>query len=254
MTFEASAKLGGGAAGTRFDAIDPRARVVAAIGFAVTVVAMDSVASVALALVMAFAVAVAARLSARVLARRLLALEGFMAVLLATLPFSVPGDAVVALGPLEATREGLLLALLIALKANAVVVMVLAQVGTLEPVRLGHALNRLGVPQNFVVLLLITVRYIAVFQDEYRRLRQAMTARAFRLRSTWHSWRSIGWLMGMLLVRSHDRAARILQAMKCRGFAGRFPVMDDLRLRGPDVVYVLAIVAPVVALGLWGSL
>jgi cobalt/nickel transport system permease protein len=53
-----------------------------------------------------------------------------------------------------------------------------------------------------------------------------MRARGFRARSDGHTWRSLGWLMGMLLVRSLERAQRIRAAMKCRGFDGRFYLFD----------------------------
>ena len=38
----------------------------------------------------------------------------------------------------------------------------------------------------------------------------------------------------MLLVRSLERAERVLCAMKCRGFSDRFPVLDALHFRRID--------------------
>jgi cobalt/nickel transport system permease protein len=73
-----------------------------------------------------------------------------------------------------------------------------------------------------VHLFLFTVRYIAVLGREYQRLRTAMKARGFRMRCDLHTWRSIGYLFGMLLVRSLERSERILAAMRCRGFQGDF--------------------------------
>jgi cobalt/nickel transport system permease protein len=53
-----------------------------------------------------------------------------------------------------------------------------------------------------------------------------MRARAFVAGSNRHTWRSLGWLLGMLLVRSLERSRRILAAMKCRGFSGRFYLVN----------------------------
>lgn len=67
---------------------------------------------------------------------------------------------------------------------------------------------------------MFTIRYIDLLRREYLRLHVAMRARAFVARNNRHSWRSFGYLLGMLLVRSHDRSERILWAMKCRAYHG----------------------------------
>ena len=171
----------------------------------------------------------------RPLLRRLLPLEGLMLALLLLLPFTVAGTAF-AIGPLQASHEGLQLALQILLRANAVLVMLLALLGTLEPSTLGHALGRLGVPDKLVHLFLLTVRYVELIHEEYRRLRNAMRARAFVPRSDAHGWRSVGWLIGLLLLRSLERARRVLAAMKCRGFHGRLYLLADYRWGSGDSV------------------
>ncbi len=227
-------------------AVDPRARILGTAGFAVAVASLEGFVPVLAALAAAILAALASGLAWRTLARRLLMLEGFMVVLLVMLPFTVPGRPLLGIGPLTVGLDGLLLAAVIALKANAVVIAILSQLGTLEPARLGHGLARLGAPRKLVALLLLTARYVAVFEDEYRRLRRAMRARGFRATSSRHTWRSLGWLVGMLLVRSNDRGHRVLQAMKCRGFTGRFPVMGDLRFGLVDALYLgLAVVLAV---------
>lgn len=206
---------------------EPRLRILAAFAFALLTVSLGELTLMILVLALALVLALWAGLAPRLLVRRLLALEGFMLVLLFLLPFSVPGEILWRLGPFSASREGLVQALSILLKANAVVLALLALVGTLEPVTLGHALARLRVPEKLVHLLLLTVRYLGVLNNEYLRLRQAMRTRGFRARSDSHTWRCLGWLMGMLLVRSLERAQRILAAMKCRGFNGRFYLFDN---------------------------
>ena len=218
--------------------IDPRARLLATVAFAVAVASLKDIGPVAAALGVAIGAALLSGLTPGLLVRRLVILEGFMVVLLCTLPFTMPGRSVLSLGPFDVSAEGLRLASVIALKAGAVVVAILSQLGTLEPVRLGHGLAQLGVSRKLVALLLLTVRYVSVFEGEYARLRRAMQARGFVLRSSRHTWRSLGWLVGMLLVRSNDRAHRVLQAMKCRGFSGRFHVIADLRFRLADAVYL----------------
>lgn len=232
----ASAVLSGGII-ARFD---PRARIVVAVAFAVVVVSLDGSRALVGACVMAVLAAVAAHPPWPSILRRLLAMDGLMLLVLATLPFTVPGEPLMHWAGLAASREGLLQALAITAKANAILMMLAALVGSISTVALGHALQRLYVPAALSHLLLFTVRYLDVLGAEYERLRRAMTARAFRPRTDRHTWRSLGWLVGMLLVRSFERAERVLAAMKCRGFTGRMPTLHDFRFRPADGLFALA--------------
>lgn len=224
---------GGAVRASLVSRLDPRARVVAAGLFALAVVALRQPAAAGLALMVALLAAIAAGLEARATLRRLAALDGLMVAALATLPFTVPGTPILSVGGFAATQEGLLRALLILLKANAVLLMVQALIGTIDSVALGLALRRLGAPEKLVQLYLFTIRYLDVLGREYRRLRLAMRARAFRMRADRHTWRSVGYLFGMLMVRSVERSERIVRAMRCRGFDGRFPSLDERRRLQP---------------------
>ncbi|MEE4379797.1 MAG: cobalt ECF transporter T component CbiQ [Candidatus Competibacteraceae bacterium] len=230
--------------------LDPRLRVIAAVGFAVIVVTGQDLLMLSTALLLTGLLALLARLPLKPTVKRVLAMDLFIVGLLGLLPFTVPGEPVFQLGGLSASQEGLYQAAAIALKANAVVLTLLALVGTLDGVTLGHALHHLNVPEKLVHLLLFTVRYIEVLQREYQRLRRAMIARAFVARSNWHTWRSLGYLFGMLLVRSLDRSERIVAAMKCRGFRGRYYLLDHFAMTRHD--WSSALVFSVFLVGLLG--
>jgi len=214
------------AAGSLIAGLNPCTRVVAAFAFALAAAAGGGLAAPVAGLALALLLAGLARLAPGRVLRRLLALEGFMAMLLLVLPFTVSGTPLFTMAGLTASAEGVRQALSIALKANAVAVAALALLGTMDMVTLGRALARLGLPDRFVTLFLFTVRYIDVLHEQYGRLRLAMRARAFRPSAGLHTWRSIGWLVGMLLVGSLERSERIHAAMRLRGFTGRFPRLD----------------------------
>lgn len=218
--------------------LDPRGRVLAAVIFAVATVALTGLPALLTALAAALGLAVWARLPLAETAKRVAAMDGFILLTLVMLPFTTPvtaGEApLFTLWGLPASRVGLLHAVTIALKANAVILALLALVGTMSETTLGHALGRLGVPHKLVTLFLMTVRYIEVLHAEYGRLRWAMKARGFRARTDLHTLKSLGHLIGMLLVRSLERSERVLAAMKCRGYTGRLPLLDDLRASPAD--------------------
>jgi len=225
-------------------AIDARVRLIASAAFALVVVSLEHLAALLAAFALSALMVVAARPGWWPTARRLAALDGFMIFVLVALPFSVPGQPLGTIAGFPASAEGLLRAVEILLKSNAVVLMVLALLGSLEPVDLGQALLRLRLPEKLVQLLLFTVRYLEVLGREYRRLRTAMTARGFTMRCDRHTWRSLGYLFGMLMVHSLERAERILAAMRCRGFTGRFPSLEEPGpLTGRDHAFALLALA-----------
>ncbi len=230
------------------DGVDPRMRIVAAAGFAVTVVACSWIPALVLALAIALVAMLTTRLPLRSTLKRMAAMDGFIIFILVLLPFTMPGEPMLTLWGMTASWDGLHKAVAIALKANAVILMLMVLVGTMEPVTLGHALHSLGVPAALVHLLLFTVRYIDVLQDEYQRLRMAMKARGFRPSNSLHTYKSFGYLVGMMLVRALERSERILDAMKCRGFTGTIPLLAEFELTSRDAVFATAMSSVVVLL------
>lgn len=223
--------------------VDPRSRIVAAAVFAVLVAAASRPAALLLALGCAVTMFAASGMGRRAALGRLLPPNAFLLVLAAVVSLGVPGQPVAGWGSWAVSHEGLGLALAVVLKANAIVLSLAALVGALDLPTVGHALHHLCVPDKLVHLLLFTVRYVAVLEMEYRRLAAAMKVRGFRPGMNRHTWRSYGYLVGMLLVRSLDRAERVAAAMKCRGFQGRFHLLDHFALTPADAAFAFIFLA-----------
>ncbi len=232
-------------------ALDARLRILALGAFALVAVGLGHWPPLLATLLLASALALAAALPLRATLKALLVLDGFMLAALLLLPFTLPGTPLFTLFGLPASVEGLHRALLIALKANAVLLAALALVGSLETVALGHALHHLRLPDKLVQLFLFSVRYLDLIQREYARLRLAMRARAFVPRSNLHTWRSYGYLFGMLLVRALARAERIQAAMRCRGFDGHYHHFRHPPAGAHDLQFALLFGATLGALLAW---
>jgi len=159
--------------------------------------------------------------------------------LLVTLPLTVPGKPLFHVLGLAVSAEGARRAAAIIMRVNAGVLMATALLSTMGTIRLAGAMSGIGVPDRMTHLFQLTARYVAVFQDEYVRLRQAMRARGFRAASNRHSWRSLGHLLGMLVVRSVERAERVAWAMRARGFSGRLPAFSHESLSHPDHCFIV---------------
>jgi len=232
--------------------LDPRVKLVAAVAFSVVVAAINRLAPLAVAALLALSLAGAARLSPRRVGLRLAVVNGFVLFLWLTLPFTWQGEPLFSLGPLSASAEGVHQALLITLKSNAIILALLALLATSTVTTLTHAANHLFVPAKLVHLGFFTYRYIHVLHDEYTSLRNAMKVRCFRPRTSLHTYRSYAYLVGMLLVRSFKRSQRVYDAMVCRGFKGTFWLLDHFELRGADLLAGGLIGAAVVGLFVWG--
>lgn len=238
--------------GRRFLArLDPRLRVVCVAVFAVMICLCERPTVLLAGISAATALTVLAGVPARHAARRLAAVNLLMLLLVLTMPISMPGGALVRIGAIAWSRDGVWRAVLIALRANAVMFMVLALLGTMETAHLGFALGKLRIPDKFVHLMLFMVRYIDVMHHEYHHLRDAMRLRGFRPRFDRHTFRSLGFLVGELLVRSLERSEHIMQAMLCRGFRGRFYILTPCRFERADAAFAAAVAAGMLALAAW---
>lgn len=235
---------------SRIDRVDPRARILAAGAFSVVVAVADGFPTLGLALAAAISAATFTRLRLFGVLKRLAPVNLVMLLLIAMLPWAAPGRPLFELGPFEYTWAGLLLAAAIVLKGNAIVLGLVVLLGTLDTVTTGHALNHLRVPDKLIHLLLFTVRYLDVLRREYLRLTAAMKMRGFRPRMSLHTYRTYGYLVGMLLVRSVDRSERIVAAMKCRGFRGRFYLLDHFAFSIGDAWFAVVSAALLAVLAL----
>ncbi len=221
--------------------LDPRLRLVSAGIFALVTVSLSHLAVLCFALGIGLLLLPFVHMPIWSTLRRMVAMDSFFVFMLAILPFTTAGDVAFTVFGFPGSWQGLEKGFEIALKANAIVLVLLVLVGSMEPTTLGHALAKLRVPAAFVHLLLFTVRYIDVIHDEYRRLRIAMKMRGFRSTQSFHCYRSFGYLIGMLLIRALERSERILQAMKCRGFTGQFPLLDHLKLENRDYGFAVVV-------------
>ena len=138
------------------------------------------------------------------------------------MPLSYPGEPAFRLVGLPFAWEGLRLAVLIVLKAVAIVLTAYAIFGSSRFDISLLALQRLKCPRIIVQMLLFTYRYIFVFLAEMRRMDIAMSARGFVKKADRRTLRVIGNFIGTLLIRSFERTERIYKAMLSKGYQGEF--------------------------------
>jgi cobalt/nickel transport system permease protein len=100
------------------------------------------------------------------------------------------------------------------------------------------ALERIGVPNMFVIQLLFVYRYLFVLVEEASRMARARALRTFS--ATGMDFKVWSSLIGHLLLRTIDRARRIHFAMLSRGFTGDIRLARQYSLGFRDIVFFLA--------------
>ena len=231
--------------------LDPRIRAAAALLFAFLVAFLTDLFVLTAAVLFAFSLLLASLIKPSFYLGRILSLNLFLSALFLLLPLSTPGDSAIALGDFSWSWPGIMLALRITLRANAIVLFYTATISTMQPVTLGHALHRLKIPEILIHQLLFTIRYVKVLREEMDRIRNAMKIRGFSPALNEHTFRSYGYLMGMMLVKSFERSERIYQAMKCRGFSGNFYLLDEFHFSNKDIFFGLIMLSGFVLLGVF---
>jgi cobalt/nickel transport system permease protein len=144
--------------------------------------------------------------------------------------------------PIMEGAPGALAALRVGCRALAIYSFGLVLLGTAPFAATIHAAQALGIPRRLTQITLMSYRYVFVLADEFGRIRLALRLRGFRNRMNRHSYRTIGNVTGALLFRGAERAERIGQAMRCRGFDGHFRSLHRFRTRMKDILFFLVVV------------
>jgi len=130
---------------------------------------------------------------------------------------------------------------LIALKALSAVILIFPMIGTARFDVTLKALIDLKVPNKLVQMLVFTFRYIFVFIEEFQRIVRSLESRCFELKTRTYTITTLGKAIGMLFVKSYERAERVYEAMISRGYDGVLRGGGGFKMRGLDWVKSLIV-------------
>ncbi len=202
--------------------IDPRFKL---IGFLVVIFAYAYVRDLRmLAAMAAFTIAVFAfsRLPFSFWLKRMRYPSFFLVVLVVILILFSSGDVVASLGPMDFHKDGLLTALLIAVRFLSILTMGIVLFGTGPFLRTIKAMRALYLPALLADMVLLTFRYLSELGDDLRRMRTAMKLRGFKnKRLSLRGLRTLAWMGGSLLVHSYERSDTVYKAMILRGYGNQ---------------------------------
>jgi cobalt/nickel transport system permease protein len=220
--------------------LDPRWKLAALGLFAAAVSVLATLPAAAGALVFALILAALGRMPWRWFLSRMAALALVLLFFVVLLPLLMHDDGPRwELGPVEFSLYGLRVAALLCLKALAIVTLMLVLLVTAPLDATLKAAHALRVPGLLVQIVVLTYRYLFLLADELSRLLVALRVRGYRMRPRPQRLRMAGHLTGIVLVRGYERAERVGQAMRCRGFDGRFRSLTAFRTTAADVAAFL---------------
>ena len=136
---------------------------------------------------------------------------------------------------------GLLSFVSIMLKTLLTVFAVLILASTTSFIETGHQLVLMGLPKILILQLMMTYRYTGVLLGEVLTMTTAYLLRAPRNKAV--KMRDMGSFLGQLILRSVDRAERVYQAMKCRGFDGIYRGKTPKTFSVSDYIYTITLSA-----------
>jgi cobalt/nickel transport system permease protein len=142
---------------------------------------------------------------------------------------------------LDITYEGIMTFLNIIVKSSLSIFLLVVASSTTPFADFLKGLDLLRIPRLMIMLMSFLYRYLFVLLDEARRLMRARSLRYFGSRYR-EQFRVIGYMIGVLFIRTFERAERIYSAMVVRGFHGEIPATKHFKLSYRDFFFIIGII------------
>lgn len=238
--------------------LDPRTKLICLLTFVVLVVTTPngSLTTFGLFGALILPTIMLSRVPPIYILKRLCLIVPFVLFTAAFLPFihrtgSGPGDTLTVWG-ISVDRAGLLVVQGAAIKSVLVVAaMIVLTASTKFPILL-QGMERLRVPRVLVMILSFLYRYIFVIVDEAMRMQRAEASRSAGGR-TRRRVRAIGGMIGLLFIRTYERAERVYQSMGGRGFDGDIRTMQRLAFTTGDLCFAVLFLGGIIAVRFSGA-
>ena len=213
-------------------ALDPRVRLLGILALILAVIVSRRLPLVLALFILALLVSLASRVGFRLLAGRVwLIAFGFTGFIALPAIFTTPGIVAFRLGPIAASQQGLLTALLLILRVEAAVTFSTALVLCTRWTHLLKALRSLGVPAEAVTLLAMTYRYIFLLIETASQMFESRQSRIVGNLSAAEQRRLATRTAGVLFSKTIDLSNDVYLAMLSRGFRGEMELMTEFHMK-----------------------
>ena len=231
-------------------ALDPRVRVAGLFALVLAVTLSHRISVVVALFAVAVLLALLSRLSLATLATRIwLVVLFFTGVIALPAIFLTPGDPIVASpgGTLRITAQGLAAATLLIARVETAVTLTTLLVLTTPWMHILKALRAFHVPQEIVMMLAMTHRYIFWLGETASQMYESRQSRTVGVLDPVLQRRMTARTAGVLLSKSVELSNEVFLAMQSRGFRGDAKVLLEFRMRSWDYVGLVAFLVTGVA-------
>jgi cobalt/nickel transport system permease protein len=136
-------------------------------------------------------------------------------------------------------KDGMVLFRGILMKAYLSLLCMILLTSTTKFTNLLKALEKLKIPGIFIMVMSFMYRYLFLMIDDIQRMRRAKECRVFGKTKKSRIIKTLSLIIGVLFVRSYERAERVYLAMCSRGFDGEIRTLDTLKIRVRDVLFLM---------------
>jgi cobalt/nickel transport system permease protein len=148
--------------------------------------------------------------------------------------------ALVEVGGLTITTEGLTAALLVGTRFFCIITVAAVFLGTTPLLVNIRAIQALGLPYIMADMTLLVVRYLEVMRSDLQQMRIAMKLRGHAERGfSWKNIQIMAWLTGSLILRSYERSQGVYRAMRLRGYGHIEARPDEFKAAPVDIAALI---------------
>jgi cobalt ECF transporter T component CbiQ len=226
-------------------AFDPRVRVIGLFALVLAVTLSHRISVIVALFGVAVLLAVLSQVNLESLAIRVwLIVLLFTGVIALPSIFLTPGDPIVTFpaGTLHITAQGVATAVLLITRVETAVTLTTLLVLTTPWMQILKALRAFCIPQEVVIMLAMTHRYIFLLAETAAQMfesRQSRTVGVIDHSAARHMTARTG---GVLLSKSVELSNDVFLAMQSRGFRGDAKALYEFRMRSLDYIGLLAFV------------
>lgn len=231
---------------------DPRIKIIVFLVIMISIIFTDPGSFMLFAVygAMVLLLMILSRIPLLFLFKRSLVVIPFVIVIAAFIPFFKKGHVIggYSLGVLKLTMtyDGVMVLWNVFIKSYLCAFCMILLISSTRFTDLLKGIEKLHCPALMVMVLSFMYRYVFVFEDEMEMMRQAKLSRTVA-GSRWFHFRTLANMLGSLFVRSYERGEAVYLAMCSRGFDGEIRTMDQLKLSGADLIFLLSVGAALAA-------
>jgi cobalt/nickel transport system permease protein len=233
--------------------LDPRVRLASLLLLVIAVTVTHRIMVVVVLFAVAVALGLLSHVRLGVLAKRVwLAVFVFTGVIALPAVLLTPGTVMYQppAGIPGVTAQGLIAATLLIVRVETAVTLTTLLVLTTPWMHILKSLRAFHVPQEVIMMLAMTHRYVFLLAESATQMFEARTSRTVGLLSSTQRRQVIARSTGVMLSKSIELSNEVFLAMQSRGFRGDAKVLVDFRMRGRDYLALVSCMAATV-MGVW---